>query len=79
MTNHTLRLEIPQNVYELLVKLAPQMGQTPEELATHWLATAAQGHVDDPIEKFIGAFNSNVPDWTDQHDQYLGSRLKEND
>lgn len=78
MTNYTLRLEVPQNVYELLVKLAPQMGQTPEELAIGWLATAAQRYADDPIEKFIGAFNGHVPDWTDQHDHYLGSQLREN-
>jgi hypothetical protein len=26
----------------------------------------------DPIEKFIGAFPSKVPDWVDQHDKYLG-------
>jgi len=26
----------------------------------------------DPLEKFIGAFNSNIPDWADEHDKYLG-------
>jgi predicted RNase H-like HicB family nuclease len=31
--------------------------------------------VDDPFEKFIGAFNSGVPDWADNHDKYLGEEL----
>jgi len=31
--------------------------------------------VDDPFEKFIGAFNSGVPDWADNHDKYLDENL----
>jgi len=31
--------------------------------------------VDDLFEKFIGAFNSGVPDWADNHDKYLGEEL----
>jgi len=27
---------------------------------------------DDPVEHFIGAFASYIPDWTDRHDVYLG-------
>jgi hypothetical protein len=29
----------------------------------------------DPVEQFIGAFASDVPDWTMQHDEYLGQAL----
>jgi hypothetical protein len=29
----------------------------------------------DPIEAFIGAFASDIPDWTTQPDQYLGQTL----
>jgi hypothetical protein len=32
---------------------------------------------DDPLEKFIGAFNSEFPDWTEKHDYYLGKSLSE--
>ena len=73
--SHRLILEIPEDVYEPLVKTAAQIGQTPEKLAIHWLAAATQHHVDDPVEKFIGAFSSNVPDWADRHDQYIGQAL----
>lgn len=31
-----------------------------------------QTAADDPVEKFIGAFSSNIPDWADQHDKYIG-------
>src|ERR1700676_622798 len=29
----------------------------------------------DPVEKFIGAFPSDVPDWASQPDKYLGEAL----
>ncbi len=74
--NHTLRLQIPETLYEPLIKVAAQMGRTPEELAIDWLAAAMQEYVDDPLEKFIGAFSSNIPDWVDQHDRYIGQSLK---
>jgi len=31
----------------------------------------------DPVEKFIGAFPSDVPDWASQPDKYLGQALME--
>jgi hypothetical protein len=31
----------------------------------------------DPVESFIGALPSDVPDWTSQHDKYLGQTLLE--
>ncbi|HLF28629.1 MAG TPA: hypothetical protein VJG32_20035 [Anaerolineae bacterium] len=73
----TLILEVPEDVYRPLEKTAKQTGRTPEEQAVEWLATAAQSAADDPVEKFIGAFHSNVSDWADQHDKYLGQTLME--
>ena len=32
----------------------------------------------DPLEKFIGAFPSDVPDWANEHDKYLGHAQAEN-
>lgn len=31
----------------------------------------------DPLESLIGAFPSEVPDWTSEHDRYLGQSLME--
>jgi len=46
-------------------------GSSPEELAVEWLVSAIHKAIDDPVENFIGAFNSNIPEWADQHDKYL--------
>lgn len=50
---------------------------TPEELAIKWLVTAIRDASNDPVENFIGAFNSNASDWADQHDKYVGEALME--
>ncbi len=68
---HTLTLELPEQVYETLLKIAKRQGQRPEAVAVQWLATASESQLDDPFEQFIGAFSSNVPDWADRHDEYL--------
>lgn len=72
---HTLILDVPEDVYEPLAKTAKQRGSTPEELAVEWLMTAIHHAMNDPVENFIGAFSSSVPDWADQHDAYLGQAV----
>ena len=72
---HTLILEVPEDVYEPLAKTAEQRGATPEKLAVEWLVIAIHKAVDDPIENFIGAFSSDIPDWADEHDKYVGLAL----
>jgi len=74
---HALILEVPDDVYELLARTAKQMGSTPQELAVKWLTTAISKATDDPVENFIGAFSSTVPDWADRHDKYVGQALME--
>lgn len=71
----TLTIEVPESIYDSLVKLAEQKGQTPEELAVEWLKLAIRMATEDPVENFIGAFASNIPDWADQHDTYIGQTL----
>ena len=74
---HTLTLEAPEEVFTVLVKTAENTGQTPEVLAAQWLADAARRMEEDPLEKFIGAFDGGGSDWADQHDKYLGQSLAE--
>lgn len=69
---HTLQLDVPDDIYESLVKLGEQTGQRPESVALEQLITATQHLADDPLEHFIGAFPSDIPDWADQHDKYIG-------
>jgi hypothetical protein len=42
-----------------------------------WLVSATEKLEDDPLEAFIGAFPSNIADWGDEHDRYLGAALLE--
>ncbi len=72
---HPLTLELPENVYQLLQKTATQTGQQPEVLAVQWLKQISQQQETDPLEKFIGAFESNIPNWADEHDKYIGQSL----
>ena len=74
---HTLTLELPEEVYEPLVKSAEQLGKAPEQMAVQILAESVRQFEDDPIEKFIGAFDSGAPDWADNHDKYIGESILE--
>jgi hypothetical protein len=71
----TLTLELTDEIYEPLTRTAKEIGKTPEELAVEWLLLASQHTLKDPVEDFIGAFHSDIPDWADQHDKYLGQAL----
>lgn len=70
-----LTLEVPEGMYEPLARMAEQMGRSPEEIAREWLLTAIRAAAEDPLESFIGAFRSDVPDWADQHDKYLAQTM----
>ena len=72
---HTLTLDVPEDVYQALIRQAEQTGQLPEAVAVQLLATATQHRVDDPLEQFIGAFRSHGTDWADEHDVYLGKAV----
>ena len=69
---HRLVVDISEDVYESLVETAKKVGQDPKTLAAEWLADATQRVHDDPLERFIGAFNSRAADWADNHDKYIG-------
>jgi hypothetical protein len=48
---------------------------TPEEreIARRRLREYKYAAAIDPVEQFIGAFPSDVPDWANEHDKYLGT------
>lgn len=74
---HTLLIEVPEELYETLVKSAEETGEPPEKLVVQWLTTATHYLTDDPVEEFIGAFSSGIPDLAEQHDKYIGEALME--
>ena len=73
--SHTLTLEIPDEAYRILTSIAFREGKTPEEMGARWLATTIERLQTDPVEQYIGAFSSDVPDWAERHDFYLGEGL----
>jgi len=72
---HTMVLEVPEEIYRPLLKTAEQSKQQLETFVVRWLASAVQQFSNDPLEKFIGALKSDIPDWADQHDKYIGEAL----
>ncbi len=72
-----MTINVPEQIYEPLAKAAKNIGRTPEELAVVWLETASRITVHDPVENFIGKLKTDISDWPDQHDKYIGQGLVE--
>ncbi len=71
-----LVLEVPDVAQVVLASAAARSGRSAEELASEWLTAAALRVRDDPLEAFIGAFNSDVADAAAEHDRYLADGLE---
>lgn len=74
---YPLTLNVPENVYRSLVRQAEESGQPAEVLAVQLLTTATQPEAEDPLEVFIGAFDSQGSGWADHHDAYLGGSVND--
>jgi hypothetical protein len=72
---YTITLELPEDVYEPLSEEAKRGGKATEELAAEWLTIRLRQITDDPLRKFIGAFDSGVTDLGTRHHEYLGEGL----
>jgi len=72
---HSLVLEVPENIYQPLAEEAEAKGRKVEEIALERLVNGEPKQVEDPFEKFIGAFDSKGLDWANRHDEYLGENL----
>ena len=75
--SHILSISVPDTLYETLTKTAQETGQPLEMVATKWLAAAAKQFAHDPLDSFIGAFDSGGTDWADNHDHFLGQAILE--
>jgi hypothetical protein len=74
----TLTLEIPDDVYEPILKRAAQIGQTPEQIISQWIENAVKQATTDPLLQLAGAFESEVSDISERHDEYIGQSLRSN-
>lgn len=68
-----LILNIPDNLYQKLIQKAKNQGETLEDITLNYLTQMTIETKEDPLDKFIGAFDSNNSDWLENHDYYLGS------
>ena len=69
---HRLALDLSDEIFDSLAEEAKKTGHSTEDLATRLLAIAVMKVPADPLESFIGAFDSHGGDWVEQHDEYLG-------
>jgi hypothetical protein len=73
--SQALTLQIPEAVYKPLLEIAKRRGQSPEEFSLQCLMASIHQFADDPLESFIGSIQSDIPDWSENHDRYLGDNL----
>ena len=71
----TLMIELPDEIYEGLQKLAEKWQTTPERIASDWVVYEAERVLNDPLEKWIGAIDTGVIGWGERHDELLGEAL----
>ena len=73
--SHSLTIDVSEDVFSNLSRLALQEGKTPETLARDLISRMIQTQESDPLLKWIGAFQSDVPDAAERHDHYIGEAL----
>lgn len=72
----TLTIELPDEVYEVLEKLAMGEGKGVHELGAEWLSEMVARILDDPLEQVIGTLRVGVPNWAERHDELLGAYMR---
>ncbi|MGA7497877.1 MAG: hypothetical protein WBX00_14225 [Isosphaeraceae bacterium] len=73
--SHSLTIDVPEDVFSYLNKLALQQGKTPETLAQELVSTAVQELEEDPLLRWAGAIDSEISDVAERHDYYIGQAL----
>lgn len=74
----TLTLEISDPIYQMLLKTAKQIGQTPEQVVLNWLENRVKQSTKDPLLQLAGIFDSDLTDISEHHDEYIGNALRDN-
>jgi len=72
---HTLQLNIPDDVYEVLRSRAEQQGTTLEQVAEDYLSRSAMSLEEDPLLRLAGVLDSDLGDVAELHDLYIGREL----
>jgi hypothetical protein len=75
--SHTIKLDLPDEIYELLNRQATEAGKSVEDFAAACLSAAAPTSGQDPLLQLAGVLESDVADVAEQHDRYIGQRIDE--
>lgn len=73
----TLTIEVSDELFQQLEHQAREKGKAPETLAAEYLASLLSSSRQDRLLRWVGAFESSVPDAAERHDDYLGQALYE--
>ncbi len=73
--SQTLQVEISDEAYLHLSRLAQNEGKTPAELGAEIVNRNIAHLLHDPLDEFIGKFNSGVSDAAENHDFHIGEAL----
>jgi hypothetical protein len=73
---HPLTLEVPDEIYQHLLRRAQELGQTVEAVASSCLAQSVQGEMPGSrLRRWAGAYASGIPDAASRHHDHLGQAL----
>ncbi len=72
-----ITLQIPDHLYEPLLKRAKQIGEKPEQIVLLWIECAVKRFTDDPLLQLAGAFESDKTDVSERHDHYIGQSVRD--
>ena len=73
--SHPLTIDVPEEVFSYLSKLALQQGKTPEALVQEQVSTAVRELEEDPLLRWAGTIDSEISDVAERHDYYIGQAL----
>lgn len=72
---HTIKLELPDRLYDALQQQAKQSGKELEDFMVDRLTERTESPEDDALLRLAGVLDSEVPDLADRHDEYLADGL----
>ena len=72
-----LEIQVSDNIYKSLTKVALQAGQTPEQVILHWIERSVDQSTKDPLLALAGAFEAPTTNISEQHDLYIGLGLED--
>ena len=64
---HTLTLQLPDEIFEPLMRQAQQTGNTPEEVVMGWVVKAVLSSSEDPLLKLLGTFDADVSELVEKY------------